>query len=94
MYAPALPQKDNLKNTANIEQFEIADPGRQFDEDAIEDEFGLHLPGITGGAEDHSGWRRILKKNPSTEFCREVIKMNDEELDPTEVKKVSLPSYA
>lgn len=35
-----------------------------------------------------TGVRRLLKRNPSIEFCREVAKMNEEELDPAEVKKV------
>jgi hypothetical protein len=31
---------------------------------------------------------RLLKHNPSLQFCREVVQMNKEELDPAEVKKV------
>lgn len=35
------------------------------------------------------GWRRILRKNPSLEFMQEVALMNQTELDPVRVKKVS-----
>lgn len=34
------------------------------------------------------GLRRLLKHNPSLEFCLEVVQMNKEELDPAEVRKV------
>jgi hypothetical protein len=34
------------------------------------------------------GVRRLLRRNPSLEFCREVIQMNKQELDPAEVKEV------
>jgi hypothetical protein len=34
------------------------------------------------------GVRRLLKRNPSLEFCRDVVQMNKEVLDPVEVRKV------
>jgi hypothetical protein len=34
------------------------------------------------------GFRRLLKRNPSLEFCREVVQMNKQELDLAEVRKV------
>lgn len=36
-----------------------------------------------------TGLRRLLKRNPSVEFIREVAEMNETELDPEEVKAVS-----
>ena len=38
--------------------------------------------------ESSVGLGRLLKHNPSLQFCREVVQMNKEELDPAEVKKV------
>ena len=35
------------------------------------------------------GVRCLLKRNPSLEFCREVVRMNKTELDPAEVRKVA-----
>lgn len=44
-------------------------------------------------SEDNSkprtGLRRLLRRNPSAEFLREVAEANEHELDPVEVKKVS-----
>jgi hypothetical protein len=34
------------------------------------------------------GIHAFLKRNPSLEFCREVVQMNKEELDPAEVRQV------
>jgi hypothetical protein len=39
------------------------------------------------------GVRRLLKRNPSLKFCREVIQMNKQELDPAEVQQVSLHHF-
>lgn len=43
-------------------------------------------------SEDNSkprtGLRRLLRRNPSAEFLREVAEANEHELDPVEVKKV------
>ena len=39
------------------------------------------------------GVRRLLKRNPSLEFCRDVVEMNKEALDPAEVRKVG-PHHA
>ena len=39
------------------------------------------------------GVRRLLKRNPSLKFCREVIQMNKQELDPIEVRKVGLHHF-
>lgn len=36
------------------------------------------------------GLRKLLRRNPSVEFLREVAEANEHELDPVEVKKVSL----
>lgn len=45
-------------------------------------------------SEDNSkprkGLRKLLRRNPSVEFLREVAEANEHELDPVEVKKVSL----
>lgn len=38
--------------------------------------------------ESFAGLGRLLKQNPSLQFCREVVQMNKEELDPAEVRKV------
>jgi hypothetical protein len=65
--------KDNEK--ADIQQLEVP-------EDII-DTFGQY------DEKPFVGVRRLLKRNPSLEFCREVVEMNKEELDPAEVKKVS-----
>ena len=65
--------KDNEK--ADIQQLEVP-------EDII-DTFGQY------DEKPFVGVRRLLKRNPSLEFCREVVEMNKEELDPAEVKKAS-----
>jgi hypothetical protein len=38
------------------------------------------------------GLKRLLRKNPSADFMREVAEANEHELDPTEVKQVSFLS--
>ncbi len=37
-----------------------------------------------------SGWRRLLRKNPSKDFVNELAALNSQELDPVEVKQVRL----
>lgn len=39
-----------------------------------------------------TGWRKLMRKNPSLDFMREVAEANAQPLDPVEVKKVSLAS--
>ena len=53
--------------------------------------------GKTDHSDEHpsSGIHRWLKRNPSLEFCREVVQMNKQALDPAEVRKVrsQYPDY-
>ena len=43
-----------------------------------------------GGVESRKGLRRMLRRNPSYEFIREVALADEEPLDPVQVKGVSL----
>lgn len=43
-----------------------------------------------GGAEGRKGMRRLLRRNPSYNFIREVAMADEEPLDQGEVKRVSI----
>ena len=77
------PDKTELKEAA-IEHCEEVTPV------VVDDSYG---PG-SADEKPFVGIRRLLKRNPSMEFRREVAQMNQEALDPVEVKHVSDPTLS
>ena len=49
--------------------------------------------GDTEDETNRKGLRRLLRRNPSVDFIREVAEANTKELDPVEVKKIERKLY-
>ncbi|WVQ69236.1 uncharacterized protein L199_007453 [Kwoniella botswanensis] len=53
----------------------------------------IHYDGGDDAAKPRTGLRKLLRRNPSMEFMREVAEANETELDPYEVKRVERKIY-
>jgi hypothetical protein len=73
---------ENVKRT--MEHLEDASYAEQKAIQDVEDQYH--------GGDDtapRTGWRKLFRSNPSTEFMKEVAEANTQPLDPAEVKRVS-----
>lgn len=85
-----MPSLGSLETGAAVSNLEASKGQSKVDVDHLEisgtsnPTFGLN----PSDEKPFTGMRRLLKRNPSLEFFREVAKLNEKELDPVEVKRV------
>jgi hypothetical protein len=79
-------EADVKHNTQHVETASITR-----DKELIRDVDAQYTDGDDG--KPRTGWRKLLRTNPTLDFMRDVAEANAEPLDPVEVKKVERKLY-
>lgn len=81
--------KSNIQSEADVKHDtqHVETASIEHDKEIIRDVDAQYTDGDDG--KPRTGWRKMLRVNPSLDFMREVAEANAVPLDPAEVKRVS-----